>query len=130
MMTHLTDSHLLLLFSQTVPHGGNDLRHLSKRSVGVLALDGCLRIAEEQRVSGNRLLRLVGIFFLLAFFGSSSNTYSFPGEGGRSGGHRCGRLLRQSRGERDDAGRDGKRDRGLHQHTLLGQKEMDRWRER
>lgn len=77
MTTRLTGTHLLLLLSQTVPHGSNDLGHLPKRGIGVLAFDSCLGITEEQCVSRNWLLGLIGIFFLLAFFGSSSNTYSF-----------------------------------------------------
>lgn len=85
-ITHLTDLYLLLLFYQTVPHGGDNLGHLSKCGIGVLTLDSCLCIAEEQRISRNGLLGLVGVFFLLAFFGSS-NTYSFAAKGGWRRGH-------------------------------------------
>lgn len=57
--------YLLLLLAESVPHGGNDLGHLSKGGVGVLALDGSLGVSEEQGVSRNRLLGLVRILLLL-----------------------------------------------------------------
>lgn len=53
--------HLLLLLPQAVPHGGHDLGDLPKGGTGVLAFDGRLRVAEEERVGRQRLLGLVGV---------------------------------------------------------------------
>lgn len=53
--------HLLLLLPQAVPHGGHDLGDLPKGGAGVLAFDGRLRVAEEERVGRQRLLGLVGV---------------------------------------------------------------------
>lgn len=39
-----------MLRVQSIPHRGYDLGHLSETSVGVLPLDGRLRVPEEQRV--------------------------------------------------------------------------------
>ena len=42
--------YLFLCGLQTIPHGRHDLRHFPKAGTGVLSLDGCLRVSEEQGV--------------------------------------------------------------------------------
>lgn len=39
---------------QPIPHGGDNFRHFSETCIRVLALDGCLRVPEEQSVCRHR----------------------------------------------------------------------------
>lgn len=61
--------YLFLLLSQSVPHGGDYLRYVSERGVGVLSFNGCLGVSEEQGVGWHGLRGLVGILLLLLFLG-------------------------------------------------------------
>lgn len=120
----LSSSHLFLLLPQAVPHGGHNLRNFPKRSIGILSLDSCLRVPEEQGVGWHRFLRLVGVFLLLPLFPSSrssfpSDSWGDAGGGGREWG------LGQGGVEGDDAGRDRQGDRRFHQDALIGQDEND-----
>ena len=57
--------HLFLLLSQAVPHGGHNLGDVSEGGVGILSLDGGLRVPEEERVGWDGFLRFVGVLLLL-----------------------------------------------------------------
>lgn len=59
------ETHLLLLLSQAVPHGGHDFGHIPEGGAGVLSLYGGLSVSEEERVGGHWLLWLIGVLFLL-----------------------------------------------------------------
>lgn len=61
--------HLFLLLSQSVPHGGHDFGYISKGGVGILSLNGCLGVSEEQGVGRHGLCGLIGILLLLLFLG-------------------------------------------------------------
>lgn len=59
------ETHLLLLLSQAVPHGGHDFGHIPKGGTGVLSLDGGLSVSEEESIGRHGLLWLVGVLLLL-----------------------------------------------------------------
>lgn len=67
--TENTHPYLLLLLPQPVPHGGHDLGYVSEGGVGVLALDGCLGVSEEEGVGRHGLGGLVGVLLLLLLLG-------------------------------------------------------------
>jgi len=71
----------LALRVQRVPRRRHDLRNLAKVGARISHLDRGLGVAKEKRVSGHRLLRLVGIALLSPFgrFGF------FSGRGRRRG---------------------------------------------
>lgn len=56
--------HILVLRRQLIPHGCNNRRNLSERSVRILCLDRRLGVPEEERICRDRFLWFVGIFFL------------------------------------------------------------------
>lgn len=61
--------YLFLFLPEAVPHGGHYLGYLSKSSIGVGALDGCLGVSEEQSVGRNWLRGFVGVLLLLLLGG-------------------------------------------------------------
>lgn len=105
-------SYLFLLLPQTVPHGRHDLGDLSESRVGVLSLNSCLCVPEEQSVGRHRFLGLVGILLLLPLLPPSCS--SFPSRSrGDAGGRRRQRGFRRGGIEGDDSRGDGQRDRGF-----------------
>lgn len=117
-------SHLFLLLPQAVPHGGHYLRNLSECSVGILSLNSCLRVPEEQSVGRDGFLGLVGVFLLLPLLPTSSS--SFPSNSRRdAGGGGRERGLGQGGIQGDDAGRDRQGDRRFHQDALIGGEQSD-----
>lgn len=61
--------YLLLLFPQPVPHGSHDLGDVSEGGVGILSLDGCLGVSEEEGIGRDGLGGLIGILLLLLLLG-------------------------------------------------------------
>lgn len=115
----LVSTHLFLLLPQAVPHGGHNLGNLPERRVGILSLDGSLRVPEEQRVRRHGFLRFVGVFFLLPLFASSSSS-PFPATSGRDAGRgRRERQLGQGGVQGDDSGGHGQGDGRFHQDALM-----------
>ena len=93
----LSGPYLFLFLSEAVPHGGHYLGHLSKGSIGVGALDGCLGVSEEQGVGRNWFRGFVGVLLLLllgglGLFGSLDRCRSLlclMKKGGRNGQTIC-----------------------------------------
>lgn len=62
-------TYLFRFNSQTIPHRCHNFGHLTEAGVGIGALDGSLRVTEEQGVRGDGFRGLVGVLLSFPLWG-------------------------------------------------------------
>lgn len=71
--------YLFLFLSEAVPHGRHNLGDIPKGSIGVLALDGCLGVSEEECIGRHGFLWLIGVLLLLLLLRFGFGLHHFCG---------------------------------------------------